>query len=98
MKNLIDSLHPTPAICGVPKWPATNFIGENEGYNRAFYAGYLGEINRNNETNLYVNLRCMQITQDHISLYIGGGITAASIAEKEWDETVFKAEVMKKIL
>ena len=98
LKNLIDSLHPTPAICGVPKLHATNFIAENEGYNRAFYTGYLGEQNINNETNLYVNLRCMQINQDHISLYIGGGITVASMAEKEWDETVFKAEVMKKIL
>ena len=63
-----------------------------------FYSGYLGELNMNNETNLYVNLRCMQIQENQILLYIGGGITAASIAEKEWDETVFKAEVIKRIL
>lgn len=98
LENLINSLHPTPAICGVPKNVAENFIFENEYYNRAFYSGYLGELNMNNETNLYVNLRCMQIQENQILLYIGGGITAASIAEKEWDETVFKAEVIKRIL
>ncbi|RXP44850.1 isochorismate synthase [Lutibacter sp. HS1-25] len=98
LEQLIERLHPTPAICGVPKKIANHFIAENEGYNRSFYAGYLGEINLNCETNLYVNLRCMQIVNSEISIYIGGGITAESNAEKEWDETVFKTEVMKKIL
>ena len=54
--------------------------------------------NINNETNLYVNLRCMQINQDHISLYIGGGITAASMAEKEWEETQRKAQTLLVVL
>ena len=98
LENLINSLHPTPAICGVPKNVAENFIFENEYYSRDFYSGYLGELNMKNETNLYVNLRCMQIQENQILLYIGGGITAASIAEKEWEETVFKAEVIKRIL
>jgi isochorismate synthase len=98
LEQLIFKLHPTPAICGVPKDSATQFILENEGYNRTFYAGYLGESHINNETNLYVNLRCMQITNTNISIYVGGGITAESNAEKEWGETVNKAEVMKKVL
>ena len=95
---LIDSMHPTPAVCGLPKNIATNFILENESYSRGFYTGYLGELNVNDETNLYVNLRCMEIEKEQISLYIGGGITKDSLAENEWKETVFKAEVMKKIL
>lgn len=98
LEELISSLHPTPAVCGLPKKVATTFIDENEGYNREFYAGYLGELNMSNETNLFVNLRCMQVFEYRISIYIGGGITKDSNADKEWEETVFKAEVMKKIL
>jgi len=98
LKNLIDSLHPTPAVCGLPKKEATDFIHKNEGYNRAFYTGYLGELNINSESNLFVNLRCLQLKDKIILIYVGGGITADSIAEKEWDETVFKTEVMKGIL
>lgn len=97
LEKLIDSLHPTPAICGLPKDIATDFILQNEGYNRAYYAGYLGELYVENATNLFVNLRCMQI-KDCISIYIGGGITKDSIPEKEWDETVVKSAVMKKVL
>lgn len=98
LEFLIDAMHPTPAVCGLPKNIATNFILENELYHRRFYTGYLGELNVNNETNLYVNLRCMEIEKEQISLYIGGGITKDSLAENEWKETVFKAQVMKKII
>jgi len=96
--DLIDSLHPTPAVCGLPKQIATNFILENEQYNRSFYSGYLGELNLKNETNLFVNLRCMNLNDNEISIYIGGGITSKSNPEKEWEETVFKTQVMKNIL
>lgn len=96
--DLVNALHPTPAVCGLPKQIATNFIVENENYHRKFYTGYLGELNIENESNLYVNLRCMEVESDTITLYIGGGITKDSIAEKEWNETVFKAEVMKRII
>ncbi|SNR58658.1 isochorismate synthase [Lutibacter agarilyticus] len=96
--ELVNALHPTPAVCGVPKQIATNFIVENENYHRKFYTGYLGELNVHKETNLYVNLRCMEVESETIALYIGGGITKDSVAEKEWNETVFKGEIMKTII
>ncbi|WP_299527837.1 chorismate-binding protein [uncultured Lutibacter sp.] len=98
LSNLIDSLHPTPAVCGLPKDKAIKFILENEEYNRSYYTGYLGELNIDNCTSLFVNLRCMQLNDNIVSIYIGGGITIDSIAENEWEETVSKAKVMKKIL
>ena len=98
LEGLINSLHPTPAICGLPKKESERFIIENENYNRAYYAGYLGEINIENKTNLFVNLRCMQVKNTCVTIYIGGGITSKSNALKEWEETVAKAEVMKRVL
>ena len=45
LKNLIKTLHPTPAVCGLPKDQALKFIHENESHDREFYSGYLGELN-----------------------------------------------------
>lgn len=98
LESLIVALHPTPAVCGLPKGKSIDFILENENYNRAYYSGYLGEFNLDNRTNLFVNLRCMQLSDNLASIYIGGGITMNSIAENEWKETVSKAEVMKRVL
>ena len=98
LENLINALHPTPAVCGLPKDVAATFILANEGYHRAYYSGFLGELNSHESANLFVNLRCMKVENKLVSLYIGGGITADSIPENEWMETVSKAEVMKKVL
>lgn len=104
LKQLVLLLHPTPAVCGLPKSRAKEFIIENEGYNRSFYAGFLGEINKNENsvTDLFVNLRCMQIISkwDKIEahLYVGCGITKDSNPENEWQETANKAMTMKNII
>ena len=104
LRDLVLLLHPTPAVCGLPQIKAVHFINKFEGYNREFYAGYLGEINYNNttETDLYVNLRCMQIQNNtennKAHLYIGCGITKDSIPENEWFETVNKAMTLKNVL
>ena len=45
LDSLITSLFPTPAVCGLPKDVASKFILQNEGYDRSFYAGFLGELN-----------------------------------------------------
>jgi isochorismate synthase len=49
-------------------------------------------------SNLYVNLRCMQIKKDRIYIYVGGGITKDSDAISEWEETVHKTQTIKRIL
>ncbi len=119
LTSVIQSLHPTPAVCGIPLNATKKFILENEGYQREFYTGFLGELNlksnkertktsRNQEnkayrtvksrTTLFVNLRCMQVKNKKALLYVGGGVTKDSIAEKEWQETVDKSTTILKVL
>ena len=106
LKELLDALHPTPAVCGLPKEAAKRFILTNENYNREFYTGFFGELHlidgddpkKVPVTNLYVNLRCMQVKDQETVLYVGGGITKASDAQKEWEETVKKTNTMKSVL
>jgi isochorismate synthase len=104
LKEVVSVLHPTPAVCGLPKEVAKNFILENEGYDREYYTGFLGELNKEGfnkeelKSDLYVNLRCMQIKDNQAHLYVGCGITKDSIPEKEWEESVNKSMTMKKVL
>lgn len=96
--QLIGLLHPTPAVCGLPKIESKLFILENEQYDREFYTGFLGELNIKRQSNLYVNLRCMQVLGNEISVYVGGGITVDSIPDSEWEETEAKSKVILKVL
>lgn len=97
LQQIIQLLHPTPAVCGFPKNESKKFILENENYNRSFYTGFLGELNMENKTDLFVNLRCMEITDSQAFLYMGCGITKDSIPENEWEESINKSMTMKKI-
>jgi len=98
LQQVIQLLHPTPAVCGFPKDKSKAFILENENYDRTFYTGFLGELNIEDKTDLFVNLRCMQIDNAQAHLYMGCGITKDSIPEKEWEESKNKSATMKKIL
>jgi isochorismate synthase len=119
LSKVITSLHPTPAVCGLPKQKAKEFILKHENYCREFYTGFLGELNLNTNlaprlskrnienrayaitrksTQLYVNLRCMQLKDQKALIYVGGGITETSNPEKEWEETVSKSLVIKSVL
>ena len=104
LKKVLKILHPTPAVCGLPKKEAKDFILENEGYNREYYAGFLGELNKDfaknesDNSDLFVNLRCMKLENKTANLFIGCGITKDSNPEKEFFETVNKSKTMKKIL
>ena len=97
-KRVAKSLHPTPAVGGMPQGKSVRFILEHESFDRRFYAGYLGPVNMNGKTNLFVNLRCMQVTDTQLLFYAGCGITADSNPTKEWLESERKIEVIKALI
>ncbi|MFD2998905.1 chorismate-binding protein [Pontibacter toksunensis] len=96
--DMLRLLHPTSAVCGLPKAPALEFILEHEGYDRSYYSGFLGPVNSNAGTHLFVNLRCMQLLKDKAIIYAGAGVTAESDPVKEWMETQHKMVAMQRIL
>jgi len=95
---MLNLLHPTSAVCGMPKFSALRFIAANEHLNREFYSGYLGPVNMDGNTRLYVNLRCMQILRTRAVFYAGAGITHESIPEKEWEETALKCQTLLDVM
>lgn len=96
--DLLVDLYPTPAICGFPKKLAFEFINKNETYNRRYYSGIIGNLNPEGETDLFVNLRCAEISRSTITLYAGSGIMPNSASELEWEETKYKMQTLLKVL
>jgi isochorismate synthase len=94
ISEIAQALHPTPAVCGVPTSEARKRILEVEKHKRSLYTGFLGPFIPKESCQLFVNLRCMQIIGDKIYIYVGGGLTAASDPQQEWNETEWKSDTM----
>ncbi len=92
--SLLAQLHPTPAICGLPKDDAFRFILEHEGYDRGYYSGFIGPLNPEGQSDIYVNLRCMQIRGGALTLYAGGGLLPSSVMPEELRELNDKLQIM----
>ena len=95
--QLLQLLHPTPAVCGLPKQETLDFILQNEHPRRQYYSGFMGPIGMDGETHLYVSLRCMHIGPDEYRLYAGGGLLKDSRLEQEWQETEAKMQTMRNL-
>lgn len=98
LSALLAALHPTPAVCGLPKAAALDFIVEHESYQRSYYAGFLGEMQSpKSGTNLFVNLRTIELLAQQgvwgpwiFRSYVGGGLLAASNEDSEYAEICAK--------
>lgn len=95
---MLELLHPTSAVCGMPKESSLEFILDNEGFDREYFSGFLGPVNVQEETNIFVNLRCMKLLNGSGYLFAGAGIIANSHPEKEWNETKIKMDTLLKVL
>lgn len=96
IKDLILELFPTPALCGSPKDFAYELIKKHED-SRSLYGGFMGPVSPDFNFEFYVTIRCAFFNR-HITLFGGGGITALSLPEEEWEETENKMASMKKLL
>lgn len=95
--QLIKQLHPTPAVCGLPRNMAKQAYEAMEIHRRELYTGYIGVFGKQ-QTHCYVNLRCAKLIDDELFAYVGGGITDESVPELEWMETENKSKTLFDLL
>lgn len=95
--ELVNELHPTPAVSGMPRNLAMELINKHEKHNRELYTGFLGLMGQDRSC-LYVNLRCAKWIDNNYYLFVGGGLTQASVVEDEWAETENKSLTLLKVL
>ncbi|MFL5291342.1 MAG: isochorismate synthase MenF [Myxococcales bacterium] len=93
VSDVVEALHPTPAVGGVPARAAMRFISEEEKLGRGLYAGLVGLCGPG-RADLAVALRCALLRGPAARLYVGAGIVAGSTAEGEWAETELKARAL----
>ncbi|MDT0161644.1 isochorismate synthase [Bacillus sp. AG4(2022)] len=95
---LVEKLHPTPALGGLPKQEAVAMIREIEELDRGYYAGPLGWIDYSGNGEFAVSIRSGLLQGDEASLFAGCGIVENSNAESEFMETKIKFRPMRSAL
>jgi len=91
--DLLNEIHPTPAIGGYPKQNALKII-RNYKENRGWYGGPIGWIDNNLDGKFYLNIRSGVSVDKDLYLFSGSGITEKSISKNEWKETEHKFKLM----
>jgi len=94
--NVVENLHPTPALGGVPTKAALSIIREKEHMDRGFYAGPIGWTDYKGNGEFAVGIRSGLINRDKAYLYAGCGIVSDSVSEEELKETRIKFQPMLK--
>jgi menaquinone-specific isochorismate synthase len=96
--DLLRLLHPTPAVCGLPRDAAMAFLAEAEPFERGWYAGPVGFFDAEGNGIFVPALRMGVSTGSGWRLFAGAGIVEGSVAELEWEETAIKFEPMLEAL
>ena len=96
--ELLEALHPTPAVAGAPLDLALSEIKAAEPFDRGFYAGTLGWVDDENNGDWHVTLRCAIIEDRRAQLFAGAGIVGNSHPEEETAETAAKFLAMRRAL
>jgi len=95
--KVMHVLHPTPAVCGMPREQARCLIQQLELHDREYYTGLIG-IEQGENADVFVILRCLKIEDEKLHVYVGAGITKESVPELEARETRWKAESLTDVI
>ncbi len=92
--DLVERLHPTPAVGGMPREAALSLIGSHERFDRGWYAGPIGWIDAHGDGEFAVALRSALVHGDEARLFAGCGIVAGSDPRREYEESAMKLRPM----
>jgi isochorismate synthase len=95
---MLRLLHPTSAVCGMPRPAALLFIATHETHDRELYAGFVGPVNMGGASDLFVHLRCLKLEGQVATLYAGAGLTEDSDPAREWRETELKCRTLLNVM
>lgn len=96
--NVIEALHPTPALGGVPRHKALQFIREEELLDRGWYGAPIGWLDSGGNSEFAVAIRSGLLQANEVSLFAGCGVMGDSDPEMEYEETNVKFLPMLTIL
>jgi isochorismate synthase len=92
--DVVQRLHPTPAVAGWPTEAALELLDDESALDRGWFAGAVGWIDRAGDGDVAVAIRSGIVSGHDASLYAGCGIVADSEPDREWEESSLKLRVM----
>lgn len=92
--ELVERLHPTPAAGGLPRGAALALLRRYETFDRGWYAGPVGWVDRRGSGEFAVAIRSALLAGNEATLYAGCGIVAGSDPEREYQESILKLRPM----
>lgn len=95
LNSLLNTLSPTPALCGTDRKNSLKIIEKYEGFSRGCYGGFCGPYISPENFSFFVTLRCCAVKEDSVAIFSGGGITLRSNPADEWEETEMKAATIR---
>jgi menaquinone-specific isochorismate synthase len=96
--DLLETLHPTPAVGGVPRRESIRWIVEHERSPRGWYTGPIGWIDTAGDATFRVAIRCGVVEPGVAHVYTGAGIVADSNPAAEYHETSLKQRPLLRAL
>lgn len=93
--DLVATLHPTPAVGGLPREQAMDWLNNNESLDRGWYAGPIGWINASGDGEFVVAIRSVLMAPNTAAAFAGCGLIADSIPEDEWEESQIKLQTVR---
>ncbi len=94
--ELIERLHPTPALAGMPPQRAIELIAQLEPFSRGLYGGVLGWQTAE-RSEWVVAIRCCLLEKKRATLFSGTGIVEGSKPDAEWEELNQKLKLYEEI-
>lgn len=88
--EVVEALHPTPAVGGLPPAVALDTIRQTETFDRGWYAAPVGWFDANGDGTFAVGIRSGVARDATATLFAGNGIVADSDPNAEWDEVQLK--------
>lgn len=96
--DLVELLHPTPAVCGLPRGAALDFLARTEPFERGWYAGPVGWFDPEGDGHFVPALRMAVGEGRAWRLFAGAGIVEGSVPSAEWEETAIKFQPVLRAL
>lgn len=96
--EVLERLHPTPAVGGLPRRQAVQYIRQCEQLDRGWYAGPIGWLDDKGDGEFAVALRCALLNGDQATLFAGCGLVSESDPDGEYRESELKMRTMQEAL
>ena len=96
--DALRAVFPAGTLSGAPKVRAMQLIAAAEGERRGLYGGAVGYLGYDGNLDTAITIRSAVLREGRAHIHTGAGIVAASVPEREFEETEHKAAALRRAI